>query len=203
MLMITEEIIRMAQPFLISLILQYFQGDQTLNIDLTLALEYGTLLCLCVFINATIHHPAFLCNNLIGLKLRLSCSGLIYKKIFKYNFCGKESEVSGRVMNLISNDCNQSFLTKNLCFNLFNLRNLFILKGGRLELVTLFISYLVIGPLQAIFVIAVLIKVVDKHFLTGLGVMCIFVPSQSIISKLIDHLRFVCFYFIFVNILSS
>ena len=68
----------MSQPFIISALLQYFQGDA----DLIHALEYATLLCLGVIINTTVHHPLFLANNLIGLKLRLSCSGLIYKKVF-------------------------------------------------------------------------------------------------------------------------
>ncbi len=162
-LMVLEEVVRMSQPFIISALLQYFQGEA----DLSHALEYGALLCLGVIINATIHHPLFLANNLIGLKLRLACSGLIYKKIFKYNFCGKENEASGRIMNLITNDC------------------------GRLELVTLFLGYLIIGPLEALFVIYVLVQIVDVHFLTGLGVMCVFVPSQSIVSKMIDHMR--CF----------
>ena len=85
--------------------------------------------------------------------------------MLKYNFCGKDNEASGRVMNLIANDV------------------------GRLELVTLFLGYLVIGPLEGIFVIFILVRIVDVHFLTGLVILCILVPSQSFISKIIDHLR--------------
>ena len=67
----------MSQPFVISGMLGYFKGDT----DLTTAIEYGIILCLGVFVNTIVHHPMFLCNNIIGVKLRLSCSGLIYKKV--------------------------------------------------------------------------------------------------------------------------
>ena len=85
--------------------------------------------------------------------------------MFKYDYGGKENVASGRVMNLITNDV------------------------ARLELVTLFLGYLIIGPIEAIFVIYVLVQVVDLYFLSGLIVLCILVPSQSFISKIIDHLR--------------
>lgn len=70
----------MSQPFIISSMVGYFKGD----IDLITAIEYGLLLVLGVFINTIVHHPMFLCNNIIGLKLRLSCSGLIYKKVILF-----------------------------------------------------------------------------------------------------------------------
>lgn len=67
----------MATPFVISALLGYFQN----TIPLSTALFYGFILCFGVAINAVIHHPLFLYNNLTGMKLRLACTGLIYKKV--------------------------------------------------------------------------------------------------------------------------
>ena len=67
--------------------------------------------------------------------------------------------------------------------------NLITNDVGRLDYVTLFLGYLVIGPIQGLFVIVVLVRVVDPYFLTGLGVMCILVPAQSFIGKIYDRLR--------------
>ena len=76
-LMILEEIIRMATPFVISALLGYFQDI----IPLSTALLYGLILALGVSINSIVHHPLFLYNHLTGMRLRLACSGLIYKKV--------------------------------------------------------------------------------------------------------------------------
>lgn len=173
----------MATPFVISALLGYFQN----TIPLSTALFYGFILCLGVAVNAVTHHPLFLYNNLTGMKLRLACTGLIYKKvpfftkfislyelflrqnyiikIFKYDFCGKENEASGRILNLITNDV------------------------GRLELVTLFLTYLIIGPLEAIFIIYILYQMIDIWFLTGLVIMCILVSAQSIITKYTEKIK--------------
>ena len=70
----------MSQPFVISYVLKYFEG----TIGIIEAIEYGAILCIGTFIVTIIHHPLFLCNNIIGLKLRLSCSGLIYKKVLQF-----------------------------------------------------------------------------------------------------------------------
>ena len=78
-------------PFLISFILQYF--DDT--IDLQRALIYGSLLCLCTMLNAVIHHPYFLRVILMGMKIRIACSGLIYKKLFKLNYSCEENKSIG------------------------------------------------------------------------------------------------------------
>ncbi len=67
----------MGQPFIISAILGYFKDE----IDLITALLYALLLTIGICINTLTHHPLFLTNNLIGMKMRLACSGLIYKKV--------------------------------------------------------------------------------------------------------------------------
>lgn len=146
---------------MIAELIRYFQGE----IDLLTALEYGILLCLGLVVISLLHNPVFLSNIMMGLKCRLACSGLIYKKVFKYDFCGKENIASGRIMNLIATDVT------------------------RLERLVVFLPYLIIAPLQAVFVVIVLGELVDIYFLTGLCVLATFVLMQYIVSKLISHLK--------------
>ena len=141
--------------------IRYFQGE----IDLLTALEYGILLCLGMIVISILHNPAFLANIMMGLKCRVACSGLIYKKIFTYDFCTKENIASGRIMNLIATDVT------------------------RFERLIVFLPYLIIAPTQAVFVIIILCELVDVYFLTGFCVLASFVLMQYVVSKLISHLK--------------
>lgn len=91
----------MTIPFLISAILSYFDN----KIDLNQALIYGSLLCLCMTINSVIHHPYFMQVVLTGMKMRIACSGVIYKKLFSLKFSSAENQsIGGQIINMISND---------------------------------------------------------------------------------------------------
>lgn len=70
----------MLEPFLINGIISYFDGTSSLKT----ALIYGSLLCFLIIIGNLIHHPHFLAIQKLGLRLRLSCNGLIYKKVFSF-----------------------------------------------------------------------------------------------------------------------
>jgi ATP-binding cassette subfamily C (CFTR/MRP) protein 4 len=83
------------------MILPYFDGDMSLNE----ALFYALLLCICITVNTIMHHPYFLRIILMGMKMRIACSGIIYKKLFKLNFSSAENKsISGQIINMLSND---------------------------------------------------------------------------------------------------
>ena len=87
-------------PFLISSILAYFDG----RIDLQRALIYASILCLCTTLNAIIHHPYFLRVILLGMKIRIACSGIIYKKLFKLNYSSDENKkIGGKKIKFLFN----------------------------------------------------------------------------------------------------
>jgi ATP-binding cassette subfamily C (CFTR/MRP) protein 4 len=76
-----------------------------------------------------------------------------------------DSQASGQILNLITNDL------------------------GRLEYVNLFLSFLVIGPLQSGFIIYLLITMIDVSVLSGLIIMVLVVPTQIVCGKIYDHFR--------------
>lgn len=151
----------MSQPFIITQILRYFKNDM----DLFTALEFGTLITLSVLISQSVFTPVFINHYMVGLKTRLACQGLMYKKLLRYKFCGKENESTGRIINLMTNDV------------------------SRFEKLVILLPYLFIAPVQALFIVFVLAELVDVHFLTGLGVLILFIPCQYVVSKLLDRLK--------------
>ena len=69
----------MSLPLFISQMMTYFDGTG----DIWTALVYGGLICIGATINCITHHPYFLGVAKVGVKMRLACSGLIYKKVCK------------------------------------------------------------------------------------------------------------------------
>lgn len=123
------------------------------------------LLFIGIAITATLATPLVLGNSFMGMKIRIAFSGLIYKKVFKFDMSGKENESSGRIMNLITND-----VTK-------------------FEYLFMLLSFLAIAPIQALFFVFAFARLVHVHFLVGLCAMILAVPIQYVISKLINRFK--------------
>ena len=129
------------------------------------ALEYGLILFLGLVVNTFLYAPFNLFNSFTGMKIRIAFSGLIYKKVFKFNMSGKESEAPGRIMNLITNDV------------------------AKFENMFLQLPFLIVAPLQTIFFVVAFARLVHVHFLVGISVMVLFIPIQYIIGKLINKFK--------------
>ena len=69
--------IAVLQPVLTSELLKYFNGE----IEFELAIKYGSLICLSVFIVWLVHHPYSINCSRYGMRLRIACSGLVYRKV--------------------------------------------------------------------------------------------------------------------------
>ena len=82
---IYKEIIKIFQPLFISMVILYFNG----GIKRTEALIYAAVISVCVVIAGILHHPYFFNSWRIGMKIRIACSGLIYRKVISNNFCFK------------------------------------------------------------------------------------------------------------------
>ena len=65
------------QPILTSELLKYFNGE----IDFNLAIIYGTCICLNVFVIWFVHHPYSINCSRYGMRLRIACCGLVYRKV--------------------------------------------------------------------------------------------------------------------------
>jgi ATP-binding cassette subfamily C (CFTR/MRP) protein 4 len=141
--------------------LKYFEGTSTVYDALT----YAFLICLAISINCVIHHPFFLYANMTGLRMRVSLAGLVYKKSFRLNTIGMDNSASGQLTNIISTDC------------------------ARVESCILFSPYIFIAPVELVVVVCLLVNVVHWSMLTGLLVIALALPFQSLLGKVFDNLR--------------
>lgn len=87
---------------------------------------YAGGLILCSFLNVCCAHSLMLTQLNIGLKIRISACSLIYRKALRLSKTALVNTTSGQVVNLLSNDV------------------------GRFELITMFVHYLWVGPLETV-----------------------------------------------------
>lgn len=76
------------------------------------------------------------------------------------------SKLNGKMINLVTND------------------------GARLESIVFFLPYIVIAPIQAIVIVNILIAKIDKSFLSGLFLLLVLIPVQTILAKVYSHFRY-------------
>ena len=74
-----QEMLKIIQPFLISLVLKYF-NDQ---IKLEEVVIYACIIAVAAIIGGILHHPYYLNTGHYGIKLRLICSSLVYRKVIQ------------------------------------------------------------------------------------------------------------------------
>ncbi|RNA19404.1 multidrug resistance-associated 4, partial [Brachionus plicatilis] len=160
-LVLIQETINIFQPLFISIILQYFSG----SIELSIALIFASLSSICVLIDSMLHHPYFLNSYRYGMRLRIACSGLIYRKILRLSLKTLDSKSAGDIINLLSTD------------------------ATRIEFGMYFLPYLVTGPIQLVIVITILYLKVGATFLSGLLLLSLIVPAKWLILKQYNKFR--------------
>ncbi len=82
------------------------------------------------------------------------------------NMVGFDTNSSGQLINIISTDC------------------------ARVEYSILFMPFLFVAPVELAFVIMILVNTVDKTILSGLLVVAVALPIQSMLGKIFDHMRY-------------
>lgn len=128
---------RTAQPlFLLGLIAYYSKGEQNIQT----AYLYAAGVIACSALNVMFMHPYMLGTMHVGMKIRVAMCSLIYRKSLRLSKTALGSTTAGQVVNLISNDV------------------------GRLDLATIFIHYLWVGPLETCLITYLMYKEVSTIF---------------------------------------
>ncbi|XP_014214762.1 probable multidrug resistance-associated protein lethal(2)03659 [Copidosoma floridanum] len=158
-----EFCIRTSQPIILANLLKYFKKDS--EMEQSTALIWGTGIVVGVFLDCLISHPAGQGLMHIGMKIRVACCSLIYRKLLKISKVVSEGETSvGQMINLVSNDVNRLDYS---CFTL---------------------HYIWIAPVQTILVSYLLVRKVHIAALGGILTLLIFIPVHGGYGKLISRL---------------
>lgn len=100
-----ECFLRIAQPLLLGRVIRYFANDPSITYYDACWSTAGVVGCTIMFI--TTHHPAMLQAMRTGMKMRISCSGLMYQKALLLSKVSTNQTAIGQIINIMSNDMNR------------------------------------------------------------------------------------------------
>lgn len=143
---------RVLQPLFLGRLLRYFN---TKEIDSTHAYLFAGGVILCSAVNVFVIHPYMMAILHMGMKIRVGCCSLIYRKALKLTKTALGETTIGQAVNLLSNDV------------------------SRFDVAIIFLHYLWIGPLETIVLMYFMYTEVEISSVIGVAVLLLFIPLQG------------------------
>ncbi|XP_036143534.1 multidrug resistance-associated protein 4 isoform X2 [Monomorium pharaonis] len=157
-------IIRLAVPIIQDWIIDYFARDPIgrNKIELNDVLIYIACLILSIIISALIFYQWMILSQQFGMRIRIACSSLLYRKLLRLNRASINQTGIGQVINLLSNDVT------------------------RFDQLTMFLNFIWIMPFQITIIGYLMWQKIGFSTLVGIGSLLITAPivqgSFSILS---------------------
>ncbi|XP_043593268.1 probable multidrug resistance-associated protein lethal(2)03659 isoform X2 [Bombus pyrosoma] len=152
----SDIVFRVMQPIFLGKLLRYYTDDGMTKQDAYLYAG-GVILCSGVLIFIT--HPYMLGILHMGMKLRIACCTLIYRKALKLSRTALGETTVGQAVNLLSNDVN------------------------RFDVALIYLHYLWLGPLETIIITYFMYKEVELSAIFGVIILLLFIPLQAYLGK--------------------
>lgn len=143
---------RVAQPLLLGFLLRSFSSGSAINTD---AYLYAAGVVLCSLAKAFVVNPYMLAAQHMGMKMRVTCCTLIYRKALKLSKTALGETTIGQAVNLLSNDVN------------------------RFDTSTMFLHYLWVGPLQGLITTYFVYVETGIAGVVGVATLLLFMPLQG------------------------
>lgn len=157
-------VFKVAQPIFLGKLILYFNKKSTMSKDE--AYTYAGALIFATLCTIAVNHHSFLICQKIGMRIRIACCSIIYRKILRLSKAAQGRTAAGQVVNLLSNDV------------------------SRFDFVTMWLHFVWIMPIQTVVITYLIWDAVGWSAL--IGVLAIFlqtVPVQSYLSRLTSKLR--------------
>ncbi|KAF7996689.1 hypothetical protein HCN44_002335 [Aphidius gifuensis] len=165
-LAIMEILLRVLQPLALGKLLSYYSksgsGKKMTETD---AYLYAGAVIMCSAVNIFVVHPYMMAILHMGMKMRVACCSLIYRKSLKLSRTALGETTIGQAVNLLSNDV------------------------SRFDAAIIFLHYLWIGPLETIIVTYFMYLEVGWAAVIGVGSLLLFIPLQAWLGKKSSTLR--------------
>ncbi|KAM3966828.1 LOW QUALITY PROTEIN: putative multidrug resistance-associated protein lethal(2)03659 [Aphomia sociella] len=163
-LLVMECGIRIAQPVFLGKLVEYYSpGGNT--IERSEAYFYAGAVVLCSALNVFVVHPYMMAILHMGMKFRVACCSLIYRKSLRLSKTALGETTVGQVVNLLSNDVN------------------------RFDVAIIFLHYLWIGPLATVIITYFMWLEISWAAVVGVAFMLAFIPLQAYLGKRTSVLR--------------
>lgn len=143
----------MIQPIALGQLILYYTPNQT-RITKDEAYMYAGAVVLCSLIYVFIIHPYMMGIVHLGMKLRVACCSLIYRKALRLSKTALGQTTAGQLVNLLSNDVN------------------------RFDVAVLFAHQLWVGPLETIVITYLMYLQIGISAVIGVTALLCFIPLQ-------------------------
>ncbi|GFG33086.1 hypothetical protein Cfor_12110, partial [Coptotermes formosanus] len=159
-LLVLEVVLRVSQPLFLGQLVRYFSAS---NSDSQTTVEeayvYAAGVVLCSALNIFVIHPFMMGIVHMGMKIRVACCSLIYRKALRLSATALGETTAGQVVNLMSNDVT------------------------RFDVAVVFLHYLWIGPIETCVVTYFMWREVGVSAAIGVASLLLFIPLQGFLGK--------------------
>lgn len=162
-LAVSDIVFRILQPILIGRLLKYYSNIPGVTKEHAYLYAGGVVLCSAFLIFIT--HPYMLGVLHIGMKMRVACCTLIYRKVLRLSRTALGETTIGQAVNLLSNDVN------------------------RFDIALLQVHYLWIGPLETFIIAYLMYNEVELSAFVGIVILLLFIPLQGYLGKKSSQFR--------------
>lgn len=162
-LLVMECGIRIAQPVFLGKLVEFYSPGNTMKPQE--AYMYAAAVVACSALNVFVVHPYMMAILHMGMKFRVACCSLIYRKSLRLSKTALGETTVGQVVNLLSNDVN------------------------RFDVAIIFLHYLWIGPLATVIITYFMWVEISWAAVVGVGFMLAFIPLQAYLGKRTSVLR--------------
>lgn len=159
-----SEGIRIVQPLALGQFIAFYTPEQT-EITKEQAYWYAAGVVGCSLINIVTAHPYMMGVLHLGMKMRVGCCSLIYRKSLKLSKTALGQTTVGQVVNLLSNDVN------------------------RFDLAVIFAHQLWVGPIETIICTYFMYLQVGLSAAVGVFLLIMFIPMQIYLGKKVSTFR--------------
>ncbi|XP_049951743.1 ATP-binding cassette sub-family C member 4-like isoform X1 [Schistocerca serialis cubense] len=157
-------VVSTAKPVLLGYLLKHFTPGSTITRDE--AFYYAGGLIATLFLNLVLMHHTNLMAQRIGMRARIACCSLIYRKIMRLSKTALGQTAAGQMVNLLSNDVN------------------------RFDNLSLVLHYIWITPIETIIVTYFMWQAIGWASIIGVvGMFLQTVPVQTYMTKLTTRFR--------------
>ncbi|XP_051160133.1 probable multidrug resistance-associated protein lethal(2)03659 [Leptopilina boulardi] len=163
LLAVMEIVLRVMQPLFLFRFLRYYRTDNTISYSEAYLYAFGIIMCSAI--NIFVVHPYMMAILHMGMKMRVACCTLIYRKALRLSKTALGETTIGQAVNLLSNDVN------------------------RFDLAIIFVHYLWIGPLETIIITYFMYQEVGVAAIIGVATLLMFIPLQGFLGKKSSVLR--------------
>ncbi|XP_067014167.2 probable multidrug resistance-associated protein lethal(2)03659 [Anabrus simplex] len=158
-----ELFLRVGQPLFLGRLIRFYRSDT--RVSENDAYLYAISVVLCSVANIFVIHPYMMAIFHMGMKMRVACCSLIYRKALKLSKTALGETTAGQVVNLLANDVN------------------------RFDVGVIFLHYLWIAPLETLLITYFLWNEVGLSAVLGVATIIIFIPLQGYLGKKTSTLR--------------